>query len=46
MQNSNNNKYHTWQEEYLDFCQKHGLVAKEYKNLLRFQSEVKMGGAN
>lgn len=36
----------TWQEEYLDFCQKHGLIAKEYKNLLRFQSEVKMGGAN
>lgn len=35
----------TWQEEYLDFCQKHGLIAKEYKNLLRFQSEVKEAGA-
>lgn len=33
-----------WQK-YLDFCQKHGLVAKEYKNLLRFQSEVKEAGA-
>lgn len=33
-----------WQR-YLDFCQKHGLVAKEYKNLLRFQSETQKVGA-
>lgn len=34
-----------WQK-YLDFCQKNGLVAKEYNNLLRFQSEIKKAGAN
>ncbi|HIT62631.1 MAG TPA: hypothetical protein IAC38_04180 [Candidatus Caccovivens faecavium] len=45
MQNSSSIKK-TWQEEYIDFCQKNGLIAKEYKNLLRFQSEVKAGGAN
>lgn len=45
MQNSSSVKK-TWQEEYLDFCQKNGLIAKEYKNLLRFQSEVVKVGAN
>lgn len=45
MQNINSIKK-TWQEEYLKFCQSRGLIAKEYKNLLLFQSEIGKVGAN
>ena len=44
MQNQSNIKK-SWQEEYLEYCQANGLIAKEFKNLLRFQSAMKKEGA-
>ncbi len=39
------NQSKSWQEEYLEYCQANGLIAKEFKNLLRFQSAMKKEGA-
>lgn len=44
MQNQSNVKK-CWQQKYLEYCQKHGLIAKEAKNLFKFQSEMEKEGA-